>query len=88
MENLTTGADNAFGPRTGSSFDFTLKFDDTVLNILPSVIMICATPVFIAYYRKQKQVILVSALLWCKLVSSVECNSVERYLTISIGCCD
>ena len=75
MENLTTGVNNAFGPRAGSGFDFTLKFDDAVLNILPSVLMICATPIFIVHYKKQKQVILASALLWYKLVSQIECNS-------------
>lgn len=72
MENQTTAFGNAFGPLAGSIFDFTSISIITVLNILPSALMICATPMFVAYYRKQKQVILASALLWFKLVISEE----------------
>ena len=62
-------SDQDFGPKSGTTFDFTLAFDQSILNILPSSILVLVAPLFIRYYRSQAQVILSSGLLWGKLVS-------------------
>lgn len=72
-------SDQDFGPNLGTIFDFTLAFDQSILNILPSSILVLATPLFLQYYRSQTQVILSSALLWSKLVSTTHKQWCFRY---------
>lgn len=50
--SIDVGADVSFGPRFHHRFDFTLKFEHTILSILPSALLILALPVFFwTWYR-------------------------------------
>lgn len=45
--------DGVFGPQYGQEFDFTMVFDNTILAIIPAVLMIAACPAYVfAYFGK------------------------------------
>lgn len=76
MHSASTGAANTpisndamFGPQFGQAFDFTMVFSNTILSILPSVVMIIAGIVYFFWYRKLAAVTSNRSLLWTKLVS-------------------
>ncbi len=49
--------------------DFTLKFEESILQILPSGLVIAMLPVAMFHYWKQPVYVRSSPLLWVKLVS-------------------
>lgn len=68
VTTIAKGSDNSFGPQYGSSFDFTLLFNDTVLTIVPTVLLITACP-FYLYYKRQRDIqVERDGAFWGKLV--------------------
>lgn len=49
-------------------FDFTLKFEQTILTILPSALAIAATPLFVYYYVRNPIYVRENTLQRSKLV--------------------
>lgn len=62
-------ADNAFWPPLPGISDLTLKFEETVLELTPSSLIIALSPVVIAQNLQQPVQVRRSPLLWIKLVS-------------------
>lgn len=62
------GSDNSFGPQYGSTFDFTLLFNDAILTIVPTALLISACPFYI--YAKRQRAVKVErgGVFWAKLV--------------------
>ncbi len=76
MEPTTSAScdiiDNTFGPHAGTcrgGFDFTLLFEETILVILPVVIILMVAPFRIFYLLKRRTKVTTSWLLISKLVS-------------------
>lgn len=65
----TPAADRAFWPPLGAIYDFTLRFEETVFNLIPSSIVLAYCPVVISKYWKRPAQVHTSSLLWAKLVS-------------------
>lgn len=65
---VNTTADNAFGPQLPLHFDFTLLFEHAIFTILPSSLLIAASPLYL--YRLVRKPVCVRSglLLWTKLV--------------------
>lgn len=66
-----THNDNAFGPQDGAHFDLTLLFENTILTILPTAILILISPLHLINHKKKSAVGGRSRLLWSKLVRSL-----------------
>lgn len=67
MANVS--ADNAFWPLLPNVLDLTLKFEETVLDLTPSSLVIALTPIVIGQHLQQPVQVRRSPLLWIKLVS-------------------
>ncbi|KAJ3485862.1 hypothetical protein NLG97_g6733 [Lecanicillium saksenae] len=65
--------DQAFWPSpfVGAIFDFTLKFHDLVLGIVPGACWVVLTPVILFYYMKKPVHVRRSILLWLKVMLAV-----------------
>lgn len=61
--------DESFWPESFPIFDFTLKFEETILQILPSGSFVFFASALILYYYQRPVRIHRSGLLWLKLVS-------------------
>lgn len=59
--------DDSFGPRLFGHFDFTLLFEHTMFYIIPSSIMIFATPFYIHKIFRGTPIVRSGQLLWFKL---------------------
>lgn len=67
--------DDTFGPSVGrcrGGFDFTLLFEESILSLLPLVLLLGIVPLRILYLFKRSLKVTGSALLLSKLV----CNDV------------
>lgn len=62
--------DESLGPQYLDQFDFTLKFESVLFNIVPAAILIVVCPFYLAKFRGQPVVAPQGALLWFKLVST------------------
>lgn len=62
--------DASFGPQFGQAFDFTMVFNNSILAILPSLVMILASIVYIFWYQKKPAVTRKRDLFWIKAVST------------------
>lgn len=60
----------SFGPTAPERFDFTPLFEDTLLSIVPSALLLLALPARLLFLRKQPRKVLRSALHSNKLVNS------------------
>lgn len=64
--------DDSFGPYAGPNvrggFDFTLLFEESLLSILPLVIVLIAAPFRIAFLLKKERKLVRSKSLYTKLV--------------------
>lgn len=66
--------DNSWGPVVDDcarSFDFTLLFEESILSILPSVILLLFAPVRLVSLSRKKRVVGGNALRFGKLVGSL-----------------
>lgn len=64
--------DDSFGPHATNcrgDFDFTLLFEETILNLLPLLLLLIAIPPRIRYLLKRERKVVESSQLWIKLVS-------------------
>lgn len=61
--------DNAFGPGFADQFDFTIVFENSFMAIVPAVVLLAGTPVYIAHYWKKDAVADRAPLYWAKQVS-------------------
>jgi hypothetical protein len=52
MPSAGVGADDSFGPQLEDHFDFTLRFEHIIMTILPSVLLILASPIFVFRHLK------------------------------------
>ncbi|GJN68101.1 hypothetical protein PLICBS_002144 [Purpureocillium lilacinum] len=68
-------SDDSFGPWAGATcrggFDFTLLFEETILSILPSVLVIVVAPIPIIRLAREPPKVRASALDWFKKISSI-----------------
>lgn len=71
--------DHTFGPKAEGLFDFTLKFENIFMSIVPAILVILAMPLSIAHMKEKTQIIRHSNLLWTKLVSLMSCIFSESY---------
>lgn len=62
---------DAFGPAAYGRFDFTPLFEDTILSIVPSVILVLAVPPRIWVLLKQRVKVAKSPLHESKMVSHI-----------------
>lgn len=62
--------DDLWWPTAFPIFDFTLKFEETVFEILPSSLFLVFGLAAYVYYRRRPVYIHDGPLLWLKLVSS------------------
>lgn len=70
-------ADNVFWPHGFPIFDFSLVFEESILQILPSSSFILFGPAIILHYRQTNARIRQNKLLWTKVVC--------RMLTVRFG---
>jgi hypothetical protein len=66
-------ADNVFGPVVDGcrdGFDFTLLFEQSIMSIVPSALLLLAFPVRYVYLHKQDVKAQTALISWLKLVSS------------------
>lgn len=61
-------ADDAFGPRLEAAFDFTLLFEQSILSILPSTVLICVAAARGGWLCRRKVQVRAGKLLGAKLV--------------------
>lgn len=61
-------ADHDFGPQYGTEADFTLQFEASFFNILPTAILVCLTPLHLFQYKGQAKSPPNHWLLYTKLV--------------------
>ncbi len=62
------GNDETFGPQYGSWFDFTLRFEQSALGILPTGLLVAAAPLFFYVYKRGPAYARAGTTLWIKLV--------------------
>ncbi|KAJ6779367.1 hypothetical protein PWT90_04032 [Aphanocladium album] len=78
--SFPSAEDQAFWPSTfvGSVFDFTLKFQDLVLGIVPGSCWMALTPIILFYYIKKPIYVRHSNILWLKmmLAATIACLQV------------
>ncbi|OAA63985.1 ABC transporter, transmembrane domain, type 1 [Cordyceps fumosorosea ARSEF 2679] len=67
----TAGDDQAFGPQHATSFDFTLKFEQTALGILPTGLLIAAAPLFVYVCKRRPACARAGITLWIKLAATL-----------------
>ncbi|KAI1841095.1 hypothetical protein JX266_012688 [Neoarthrinium moseri] len=60
-------SDDTFGPRLEGEFDFTLLFEQSILSILPSVLLICVAAVRIGWLCRRQVQVRTGTLLGAKL---------------------
>ncbi|KAI1857175.1 uncharacterized protein JN550_013412 [Neoarthrinium moseri] len=60
-------SDDTFGPRLEGEFDFTLLFEQSILSILPSVLLICVAAVRIGWLCRRQVQVPTGTLLGAKL---------------------
>ncbi|KAK2601519.1 hypothetical protein QQS21_004904 [Conoideocrella luteorostrata] len=75
MSNLVMRAigavgDDEFGPQLWPQFDFTLLFEHAIFTIIPSGLLIIASPFYLFYYFRSPIYVTGSALLWAKLAAT------------------
>lgn len=63
------GADGVFWQELPGVSDFSLHFEETILDLAPSCLLIVLAPVAAIYYLQQPVQVRRSPLLWIKLVS-------------------
>jgi hypothetical protein len=69
-KRLTRAAgDNGFGPKSPVFSDLTLRFEDTIFTIGPSVLLLCILPFYIWRYMSSQVITLEEPLIFLKLVS-------------------
>ncbi|OAR05900.1 hypothetical protein LLEC1_02682 [Akanthomyces lecanii] len=73
----TVSADDAFLGKLRGISDFTLKFEETVLDLSPSCLLIVLAPVAAIYYLQQPVHVRRSPLLWIKLLIAAVLVGVE-----------
>ncbi|KAJ0362676.1 hypothetical protein COL154_006121 [Colletotrichum chrysophilum] len=61
-------ADNYFGPQVNGYFDFTVLFEQSILSILPTALLIILAPVRITWLRRNDIRVRAGKLLWLKLI--------------------
>ena len=71
----------SFGPTEQKSFDFTPLFEDTLLSIVPSALLLFIIPARLFFLRKQARKVLRSALHSNKLVRLEQIYSKINLLT-------
>lgn len=72
MVNLAT-PDEAFWPPISAISDLTLKFQESILNILPSSIFITVSLFTVYHHVKKPAQFLPGYILWTKLVGLFPC---------------
>ncbi|OAR02511.1 hypothetical protein LLEC1_06553 [Akanthomyces lecanii] len=77
MIAAATGNDEAFGPQYGSSFDFTLRFEQSALGILPTGLLVAATPLFFHVCRRRPAYARAGTTLWIKLAAALVLFALE-----------
>ena len=89
VNKTAIGNDNSFGPQYGSAFDFTLLFNDAILTIVPTALLITACPFYI--YAKRQDAVKVErgGVFWAKLVCFLFTYSPLFHMTNSesLGSC-
>lgn len=77
--------DNNFGPFFAipgkATFDFTLLFEETILSIAPSALLLLLIPPRIIYLWKSPRKVISSYLLTAKIVSSPVYSKMIEYCT-------
>lgn len=63
--------DFLFGPQLSGRFDFTLRFEDWIMVILPTIFLILVTPFYLRRLVLEPAVVRPGLLLRAKLVSSI-----------------
>ena len=66
-----TREDLALGPQFARRFDLTLRFEQIFLTILPAILLIVLSILYLRYYYRQPVRILSGRILWLKFVSSL-----------------
>lgn len=69
---FTLGNDQTLGPQVGSSFDFTLAFEDVVFTILPAGLFVLCLPHYVQKTRLSSKIVKAGYLFWAKIVSAVQ----------------
>lgn len=64
---VAMAADKTFGPQFLTSIDFTLLFEQSILTLLPSVLLILSCPASVYHYARQAVVVNTGKILWAKL---------------------
>lgn len=69
--------DSSFGPRLSGHFDFTLLFEHVIFHIVPSCLIVVATPFYICKMIREKPIIRSGILLYVKLAFAVALVAVQ-----------
>ncbi|KND86292.1 ABC transporter C family member 8 [Tolypocladium ophioglossoides CBS 100239] len=64
-----SASDATFGPQLEGQFDFTLLFEQSIFSIVPSAVLLAASPFWIAVLMRRKPSFEASTLLWTKLIA-------------------
>ncbi|KAJ3490415.1 hypothetical protein NLG97_g5784 [Lecanicillium saksenae] len=67
-------------------FDFTLAFEETILQLVPSCLSLLITPLFLLHYQHEPVYVRQSPLLWAKVVSFLSAPTplISRFLTTTV----
>ncbi|KAK5996562.1 ABC multidrug transporter B [Cladobotryum mycophilum] len=74
---VNASADKSFGPQLPHKFDFTLLFEQTILSILPSTLLIVASPIYVYHLLRKPVCVRSGLLLWAKLAVAVALLGVD-----------
>lgn len=74
--------DDTFGPRLLGHFDFTLLFEHTMFHIIPSSVMIFATPFYVWKIFNDTPVARSSSILWLKIALGLALISIQVANTV------
>jgi len=75
VANATPWAgDDTFGPQVGTSFDFTLFFEHTILTSLPASLLLLVCPLYLTRFLRRPVCFKHGLLLWTKLVRLLPFN--------------
>ncbi|POR35875.1 ABC transporter, transmembrane domain, type 1 [Tolypocladium paradoxum] len=69
--------DQSFGPQLSGSFDFTLLFEQAMLSVLPSALLLSSSPIYLYGLTRRPLCVRAGCLLWIKLAAAASLLCVE-----------
>ena len=83
INNTTSVGDiHTLGPHLTGSFDFTLNFEQSILSILPSALLLIISPLRLTFLFRKENHARGGCLLWTKLAVVTVLSSVSTHCSV------